>query len=177
MQVMADRMNDAKFEKLESFELRGVEQWMANVPNEVNPYVPVYTSDDWDGRDDVDDGDTEGVNWGALDELWKTLAKCSLKRLAITSVQSTDSLLRALGTRSWPTVEELDLSDSALTDDEAAQLGGELGKKFPALKRLIIERTSVTPDRASALRKAGWETVVHSTNENAPSWRYVVGAE
>lgn len=167
LETMGDRLADAQFANLTSFELRLVEQFMANIPIENNVYVEHYG--DNRRRDEAEEGDCEGVDWGELARLFATLATCPLERLALTSFVSGASLMEALRSVAWPTsLTTLDLSDSALADDDLAQL--------PEIEHLVILRTAVTDAAAERLRARGL-SVEHSTSATAPSYRYVVGAE
>ncbi|MCX5747725.1 MAG: hypothetical protein NT062_35115 [Proteobacteria bacterium] len=176
LEDIGTRLNAATFRKLTTFELRLVEQFNANVANEVNPYVSVYSGEDWDGRDDADDGDSEGIDWNVLGALFATLAKCPLERLALTSFVSGAPLIAALVAAGLPaSLTTLDLSDSALADDDVAAILDNRDR-LGGVTHLVLERTEVTDKAADKLRKAGF-TVTHSTAADAPSWRYIVGSE
>jgi hypothetical protein len=175
-QTMCSRLGGARWPKLESLELRLVECWVANVPNEIEPYIPIYSAEDYDGRDDTDDGDAEGINWTReLVPVLATLKQAPLRRLALTSFQSTTSLLEALrGSGLLPVIKELDLSDSAL-DARDVDWMLEHRDAFEGLERLIVERTSIDAAGAEKLRTLG-PAITHSVGTGAV-YRYVVGQE
>lgn len=176
--TMSARLATAKWPKLESFELRLVETWVANVPDEPDDvYVRVYSAPDYDGRDDVDDGDTEGVNWRTdLSPILATLKGSPLRRLALTSFQSSSSLLEALETSGLlPVIKVLDLSDSALADGEVAWILAHAGL-FANLEQLVVERTSMSEAVARKLDSLG-PKVAYSAGGREASYRYVVGQE
>ncbi|MDF2695708.1 MAG: hypothetical protein K0S65_4091 [Labilithrix sp.] len=165
----------AVWPKLESFELRLPETWVANVPDDADAYVPVYSgNDEWEDRmDEAEDGENEGVNWQELDPLLRQLAKSPLKRLALTSFDSADSLLGMLAAAGLPaTLEELDLSDSSVASADWFLANKAL---LAPLKRLVLERTSLSDDDAKKLAGLGPE-IVHSSGGGA-RYRFVVGCE
>ena len=168
-QAMTSRLATAKWPKLESFELRLVETWVANVPDEVDVYIPVYSAEDYDGRDDVDEGENEGVNWSRdLPAVLKTLEGAPLQRLALTSFNSSDQVLEALEASGLlSTIKILDLSDADLHDRHVEWLAEHTAN----LEQLVIERVSI--EDATKLPNAR-----HSQREGSgPSYRYVVGQE
>lgn len=171
--TMSNRLASAKWPKLESFALRLVETWVANVPNEVDVYIPVYSAPDYEGRDDVDDGESEGIGWAQyLPPILETLQGAPLKRLALTSFASADGVLEALeGSGLLSTIEVLDLSDSTLREDHADWLVQHAG----ALKQLIVERTSLGA-ASDKLANLG-PKVSYSEGGGEPTYRYVVGQE
>lgn len=176
MPTMAARMNAAKFEQLQAFELRCVEEYLANTPVEFKPYINVYSADDYEG-DPFDDGESEGVDWAALSGLWSTLATCPLNRLALTSVTSGPSLVEALvAAGPFAQVKELDLSDGSL-GVFTARLLDTAKTTFPSLATLRLERTDVTDDDAGLIRSRLGIEVIHSYREGAPTYRYIVGQE
>lgn len=170
--TMRNRLATAKWPKLEDFELRLVETVVANVPNEIEPYVAIYSAPDYDGRDDVDDGDGEPMAWERdLLPILATLKGCPLRRLALTSFQS-DGVLEALATSGlMPTLEVLDLSDSALGAKDVPWFE-EHGAH---LKKLVLERTGIGEEGYGKLRKLDAQ-VSYSPGEGAV-YRYVVGSE
>ena len=172
LEGIGETLSGAQFANLTSFELRLVEQFNANIPDERNAYVEQYA--DSDRRDEVEEGDSEGVNWGDLSRLFATLARCPLERLALTSFVSSRSLVSALRSHVWPdSLTTLDLSDSRIDDEDATLLSGS---RPGGVTHLVLERTQVTDEGAARLRAGGY-TVDHSTSSDAPSFRYVVGSE
>lgn len=170
-QAMTGRLATAKWPKLESFELRLTETWVANVPDEVDVYVPVYSAADYEGRDDVDEGETEGVNWSRdLPAVLNTLEGAPLKRLALTSFNSAEQVFQALAASGLlATIKVLDLSDSNLHADHVEWLAAHTAN----LEQLVLERTSLDAETAAKLPNA-----VHSQREGSgPTYRYVVGQE
>jgi hypothetical protein len=165
----------ADWPKLETFEVRLAETWVANIPADENAYVEKYSGDeDWEDRmDEAEEGENEGVNWNELDPVLATLAKSPLKRLALTSFDSSQSLLDTLASRGLPpTLEELDLSDSSVSEADWFVANKAL---FAPLKRLVLERTSLSDDDAKKLASLGPE-IVHSSGGGA-RYRYLVGCE
>lgn len=182
--TMSSRLATAKWPKLESFELRLVETWIANVPDEpADVYVRVYSAPDHEiapgepGYDDVDDGETGGINWGNdLAPILATLKGCPLRRLALTSFDSSDSVLEALEDSGLlPVIEVLDLSDSALREEHADWIVAHAGS-FSNLAQLVVERTAIGDAGAHKLASLG-PKVAYSAGGGEPSYRYVVGQE
>jgi hypothetical protein len=176
--TMAQELAAARWPRLESLELRLVEEWFANVPLEREPYLAVYSDRDDDeggGYDDPDEGGPAGTNWSQLVPLLRGLASCPLRRLALTSFSSSRSLLEALVAASLPpALEELDLSDSTLDDGDVDWLLRHRDR-FGSLRRLVVERTAISAEAAPRLGALGPE-IRHSTGD-APRYRYVVGQE
>lgn len=172
-EVIAGWLNAAQFPALEEFEMRCTEEWTANVPAEVNPYVAIYSAPDYDGRDDTDEGDTETVDWAQLGPLFGTLAKCPLRRLALTSVHSMNTLIPALAEAGLaPTLRELDFTDAVLTS--AGDLLENAGT-FANLEAIVLDATPLPADELARLRTLG-PKIVHSEGPGA-RYRYVVGQE
>jgi len=181
-EVMARRLGAAKWPALERFELRLTETWFANIPFETNPYVPVYSAPDEDEEegssrydDEAEEGEPGGVNWNVLGDLLRTLAKCPLRRLALTGFYSASSLLETIGEVGLaPTLEELDFSDSAFGDEHAAWIAAN-PTAFRGLARIVLTRTPVGESGLAILRRLGPE-IVHSPGDGV-TYRYVVGQE
>jgi len=183
-ETMASRLGAAKWPKLENFELRLVETWFANIPFENNPYIPVYSEPDEDDEDEdgssryddeAEDGDSEGIDWSVLGDLLGTLSRCPLRRLALTSFESSDSLMEALESAGLaPSVEELVLSDSSFGDQNADWMVANKAV-FAGVKKLVAERTPLTERGIAKLKTLGM-TVVHSPGSGA-YYRYMVGQE
>jgi hypothetical protein len=176
---LAPQLAEARWPRLESLELRLTESWIANVPLEREPYISSYSdriAEDPDLFDDADEGEPVGVDWGALAPVLRTLAECPLRRLALTSFASTRSLLETLARAQLPaTLEELDLSDSAIGDTDVEWFMRHRDR-LRSLRRLVVERTAISTDAAAYLRALGPE-IRHSSAETAPRYRYVVGQE
>ncbi len=182
--LMSNRLGAASWPQLEDFELRLVETWFSNIPFETNPYVPVYSERDDDDEeyslgarydDEADEGESEGVDWSVLGDLLSTLASCPLRRLALTSFESAQSLLDAIKEAGLASsLEELDLSDSSLGDSEAEWMVSNKDL-FGGLARLVVERTSLSETGAAMLKAIGPE-VVYSHGTGA-AYRYMVGQE
>lgn len=175
-QTMCKRLANASWPQLEAFELRLVETWVANVPNEIDPYVAIYSAPDYEGRDDTDDGDGEGINWKTeLAPVLATLKACPLRRLALTSFDSSTSVLEAIvDSGLLSVIEELDLSDSALQPHDVDWML-EHRDVFAHLRRLVVERTSIGATGAATLREINPRTVY--SEGNGAQYRYVVGQE
>jgi hypothetical protein len=171
---LAATLGRAQWPKLEAFELRCCETFVANVPEEHNPYVPVYSADDWDGEEGSEEGECDGIDWNAaLGPLLRNLAKGPLRRLALTSFVSATSMLNAIAEAGLaPTVRELDLSDSMIEDAHVAWML-ERRALFAKLETLRLERTPL--DDSAALDGLG-PKIVHTSGTGA-TYRYVVGAE
>jgi hypothetical protein len=163
----------ARWPKLESFELRCVEMWIANVPEEHEPYIPVYSADDYEGRDDTDEGDTETVDWRGMTEVFRSLARCPLRRLALTSAYSMHTLIPALAQAGLaPTLRELDFTDGCLgsADDLLAHRAA-----FASLEAIVLDGTPLVATELARLADLG-PRIVHSPGVGA-RYRYVVGQE
>lgn len=174
-ETLAPRLATARWPRLESLELRLTETWEAAVPLERDPYVRHYSGNPTYADDTPEEGRLRPADWSALVPVLRTLEACPLRRLALTSFASSRSLLEALAAaRLPPSLEELDLSDSALGDGDADWLLAHRGL-FPGLRRLVVERTRLTSAGAARLDALG-ATVVHSAAD-APRYRYVVGQE
>jgi hypothetical protein len=176
-EAMRDRLGAAKWPRLESFELRLVETWAANVPHEVEPYVPIYSAPDYEGRDDTDDGESEGIDWQRdLKPVLATLKNAPLRRLALTSFASSASVLEAVAESGLlAVIEELDLSDSALNKRDVDWMIDH-ADVFAKLQRLVVERTSIGEGGAKKLRKINPRTIYSEAGHGA-RYRYVVGQE
>jgi hypothetical protein len=175
IEAVADQLNELDFPRCESFELRCVETWMANFPEERKPYVAVYSAPDYEGRDDTDDADCEGIDWTELDGMLRALAKSPLRRLALTSFASSRSMLDAIAAAGLPpTLRELDLSDSMISDIDVGWLL-EHRALFASLERLVVTNTPLTPRAVKTIAELG-PRVVHSPGLGA-TYRYVVGQE
>ena len=175
----------ARWPKLTSFELRIPEEFMANIIADEHAYVPKYFATHREGDDDDDDGEgsrydeaengenTEGANWTQLVPVLTNLANCPLERLALTSFDSADSLLEALGSAGLPsTLVELDLSDSSIASID--WFVANKARLF-SLKRLVLEDTRISGADANRLAELG-PAIKHSSGGGA-KYRYVVGSE
>lgn len=119
-------------------------------------------------------GDTNGVNWRALGDLLGALERAPLKELALTGFESAQTLIESLERVGLaPTLEVLDLSDSAF-DDGLCRWIARHPTKFARLKRIVIERTNVTPAGIATLQSLGPE-IVHGGERR--TYRYIVGSE
>lgn len=172
---MIGKLASAAWPNLEELEIRLPETWVANVPDDTGAYVECYAgNDDWEDRmDEAEEGENEGVDWSDLRPLLEALKKSRLKRLALTSFDSWQSLLDTIAAAGLPpALEELDLSDSSIGDVEWF-LGNE--PLLAPLKRLVLERTSITDEDAKRLASLG-PAIVHSNGTGA-RYRYLVGCE
>lgn len=177
-QTMCGRLGAATWPKLEDCELRLVETWVANVPNEINPYIAIYSADDYEGRDDADDGDAEGIDWKAeLAPVFAALRGCPLRRLALTSFASARALLEGLADSGLlPTLEILDLSDAALGDSEVTWLLEHAGL-LANLRELVLERCWLGDARSAARLRTLERPPVRYSEAAEARYRYVVGQE
>ncbi len=176
--TMCNRLAKAKWPKLESFELRLVESFVANVPNEIDPYIPVYSAEDGGGRDDTDDGESEGIAWDSeLPPVLATLSQCPLRRLALTSFESSGRVLEALAASGLlPMLEELDLSDSNLGPEDVEWFV-EHRELFTTVRRLILQHTSIGEEGARRLADLGPQLSYSEAPSRGARYRYVVGQE
>jgi hypothetical protein len=176
---LSEALGSASWPKLESLEVRLTEEFNANVVDDSGAYVEHYAgNDDWAERFDDDEGDAlgdnEGASWEQLRALLVGLKKTPLKRLALTSVDSASSLLDLIADVGLPaTLEELDLSDGSINDASWFTKNRTL---LAPLKRLVLERTSMTDEDAKSLAGIGPE-VRHSHAANGARFRYIVGSE
>ncbi|MFZ5441129.1 MAG: hypothetical protein ACOZQL_14060 [Myxococcota bacterium] len=187
----AAALGAATLPRLQRFEARLCEEWVANFVDDTGAYVSLEVE-----GDEPDDGNNEGSNWdGEFGDALAMLAKAPLRRLALTSFDSTRSLLDALKARGLaPTLTELDLSDSTLGDDDVEWFEANAALIKP-LRRFVAQRTGLTEAGADRLRALGLE-VVFSTSAPRfqpwedpdgegeaggglilPTYRYVVGME
>ena len=168
----------ASWPHLESFDLRIPETWVASYVEDSDAYHTPYSDMDIapDHHDELDDGDNEGVNWSReLGPLLASLSSLPLKRLALTSFDSADTLVQALVSHGLPaTLEELDLSQSSLSSREVATLLGHR-QLLGNLKTLDIRQTRVSKKNAEKLAEIIPE-VRHSSGGGAVH-RYIVGME
>ncbi len=172
---LTNTLANATWPRLESLAVRLTETWMANVIEDSDAYVSHYAgNEDWEDRmDEAEDGENEGVNWRQLRGLFDSLKKTPLKRLALTSFDSASTLLDCIEQAGLPPkLEELDLSDSSLSDAEWFTKNKEL---IAPLKRLVLERTTMSDEDAKKLATLGPE-IKHSSGHGA-RYRYVVGSE
>jgi hypothetical protein len=167
----------ASWPKLESFALRCTEEYMANVIADEGAYIEYYFgNEDWEDRMDeaeIDGENVEGTNWGQLQAVLENLKKSPVKRLALTSFDSTQSLLQTIASAGLPpTLEELDLSDSSISSIDWFTENKAL---FFKVKKLVLDNTMITDEDAAALGSLG-PTIQHK-NGRAPQYRYIVGQE
>lgn len=166
----------ASWPELRSFELRLTEEFGANIIADEDAYVPRYHDhEDYQDRyDEADEGENyEGANWEQLRPVLDNLVKTPLERLALTSFDSASSLLATLAAAGLPPkLAELELSHSSVSD---AAWFLENAARFHGIKRLVLEKVSMTDDEAKRLATLGPE-IVHSHGSGA-TYRYVVGSE
>lgn len=173
---VVERLAAARWPKLREIELRLPETWLANIPTEEGAYVALYTEKE-DRLDEAEDGETEGASWAQLGPLLANLSKCPLRRLALTSIQSSASLLDAIANAGLPpTLEELDLSDGHLGPEEADWMLAHRAL-FAPLRRLVLERTTLPEADAKRLQALGIEVRWSSSGGDRARYRYVVGSE
>lgn len=166
----------ASWPELRSFELRLPEEFGANIIADEDAYVPRYYDDEdyQDRYDEADEGENyEGANWEQLRPVLDNLVKTPLERLALMSFDSASSLLGTLAAAGLPPkLVELDLSHSSVSD---AAWFLENAARFHSVKRLVLDKVSMTDDEAKRLATLGPE-IVHSHGSGA-TYRYVVGSE
>jgi hypothetical protein len=166
----------AKWPALRTFELRLPEEYAANIIDDAGAYISYYAdNEDFEDRagEEEEGENVEGTNWAQLEPVLKNLASAPLERLALTSFDSTSSLLETLQRAGLPkTLIELDLSDSSVSEP-----GWFLANKamFHTVKRLVLQNVSMTEEDAKQLGGLGPE-IVHATGAGA-KYRYVVGSE
>lgn len=175
---LSETLAEATWPHLESFDLRIPETWVAGYVDDSNAYHTPYGDMDMDldYHDELDEGDNNGIDWSSeLGPLLSSLKPLPLRRLALTSFDSADSLLRALVTYGLAeTLEELDLSCSSLSSAEVPTML-EHSELFRALKLLDVRQTAISKSNAGRLTGLGPE-VKHSTGSGA-RYRYIVGME
>jgi len=176
--TIIERLAQAKFRDLRSCELRLVEEFGANIIADEDAYIPRYaTNENYEDR--MDEAESEGeqwgdVNWAPLRPLFETLAKCPLERLALTSFASWNNLSQVLAETGFaPGLQVLDLSDATIPTPDWLLANRH---RLPNLKRLMLERTSLSAEDAAQLAGAGYD-VAHSTAYGSPTYRYIVGQE
>lgn len=187
---LATALGAASLPALTACELRLCEEWVAGYLDDEGAYLPMNV----EPYDEPDEGNNEGTDWeGELGAALGTLAKCPLRRLALTSFASTTSLLGALGTHGLArSLEALDLSNSSLGDDDVAWFEANAALISP-VKRLVANATRLTEAGAARLRALGLQVDFSTsparrlpydgddgepmTSPPLPTWRYVVGME
>jgi hypothetical protein len=166
----------ATWPKLESFALRCTEELMANVIADEGAYIEYYHgNEDWEDRaDEAEEGENvEGTNWGQLQAVIENLKKSPLKRLALTSSDSTQSLLQTIAKAGLPaTLEELDLSESSFS---GADWFVENKALLFKLKKLVLAETNLPDEELLKLGELG--PVIVSSSGRTPKYRFVVGQE
>lgn len=172
-----DALVASSWDRLEALELRLAESFLANTPLERDPYVATYSArEDDEGDPFAHDGNCRGVDYSTLEPMFAKLVRSPLRRLALTSFVSADSLFEVLGrTGLPPTLRVLDLSDSDLRERHVAWLRAH-AKLLAPLEQLVLERTSLEAHHVEALAGLGPE-IVHSHDASAPTYRYVIGME
>ena len=164
---------NAEWPKLAALDLRLVDDFTINNPDDAKAYRPVYRSER-DERDPIDQSrPRERHDWEPeLAPLFESLEQLPLERLALTSFYDASTIVGLLELYELRRLVELDLSDSALDDEQAARLAAN--PLLLQLRTLVVER--VTAHSAKAFASLG-ATVVHSFARNRPTYRYVVGWE
>lgn len=173
--AMSERLASASWPKLEALEVRLAESYFANIIADEDAYVSLYAKNDrFEKRmDEAEDGENEGMDWSNLNALLQSLKKTPLKRLALVGADTASSLLDTIADAGLPsTLEELDLSDSSVSEAEWFIKNKEI---IAPLKRLVLERTSMTTDEAKKLATLGPE--IKHTHGAGARFRYVVGSE
>jgi len=174
---LSTSLAEARWPKLTAFELRLPEEFGANICDDKDAYNPIYFADeDYEDRlDEADEGENyEGINWSQLEALLTKLKALPLERLALTSFDSSQSLLDTLAKAGLPPkLVELDLSDSSIS---GAEWFVENKARFATMKRLVLERTPLSAEDAQTIKRELGIEVVHSHGAGA-SYRYVVGQE
>lgn len=179
---LTDHLALAKWPKLAELEVRLCETWIANIPEEDEPYVRVYSEpddEDDDGRyaEEAEEGEIDSVDWSQLSGLFGNLKQCPLRRLALTNFVGSGSLIDTLGQAGVaPTLVELDLSHSALSDDDVVERMFAHLPTFSTIKRMVLDGTHVTDEAMTRLRGLGIEVVKDGSPAGA-KYRFVVGQE
>ncbi|MDP3499868.1 MAG: hypothetical protein Q8S33_06025 [Myxococcales bacterium] len=142
----------ATLPKLTTFDCRLCETW---VVNELH-FAGTYTAHDVAGEGAFEEGHHEGADWsGEFGDALRNLVTLPLRRLALTSFASTSSLLELLASTGLPpTLEELDLSDSALATSDLAWFTANK-PVLSRLHRLVVKNTGFTEDDAKVLASLG----------------------
>ena len=182
----------AKLPRLEEFDLRLCEEWVVNELDDTG----AYTSHDGGGEDGDNIGDNEGADWdGEFGDALRTLVKSPLKRLALTSFDSTSELLGLIRSTGLPaTLKELDLSDSSLSHADVDWFTANKAL-LASLEKLVVKDTSFTPTDVAVLAGLGPKVEYSPRDEEdhrssaddddegageplpLPKYRYIVGME
>lgn len=165
---------NAAWPKLANVELRLVEDFTLNEPSDKRAYRPVYDQETPDTTDAFEcyarDGYTNRA--GDLEPLFESFEALPLERLAVTSFNDGDLVLGLLERHRFPSLVELDLSDSAISAAELERLANN--PLLLQLDRLVLERVAAPTAKAFA----GLDLDVrHSCSPRAPSHRYIVAWE
>lgn len=173
---LPDSILNATWPKLRSFALRLPERWVGNIPDREEAYTRPYQGRKSQWHDPDEDGSNLGFDWRpTVVALLQNLHSTRLKRLALTSFDSTRGVLAAIHEFGLPAgLEELDLSDSSLGERDAEQMIQHEGM-YASLKRLVLKRTSLSSQTAELLSLMGPQ-VLHSQG-NGARYRFLVGAE
>ncbi len=175
LQGHAREISEAKWPKLEALELRMPETWTYSAPDDEGGYVRPYADGDYEEYEG-DEGYHEPANMTEeIGAVLRSLPKTSIKRLALTSVDSGTQLLEALQACGLPpSLKELDLSHSNLGEAEARWIVDH-SALFAKLERLVLKSTPMSGKDAQLLSKLG-PKLEHSEG-SGPSHRYLVGME
>jgi hypothetical protein len=158
---------------LRSLELRLVESFLQNNPDDERAYRPVYKYER--ARDPIHlDQQPMQSRWREeLPPLFDAIERLSLERLALTSWADNYAFMDAFMRATFPpTLVELDLSDSAIDAVGASRLADHA--VMLQLKRLVLERVKLGSTKA--LQGFGTD-IVHSCAPAAPPYRYITGME
>jgi hypothetical protein len=174
---LGDLIANAQWPELRALELRLVESYLENNPDDAGAYRSIYRH--LRERDPIGGGVFGGdaptnAPWRLeLVSLFEAIAKLSLERLALTSWADNYAFMDAFAQFvPPPTLVELDFSDSAIDHVGASRLADHV--VMVQLKRLVLERVRLPSPKP--LEGFGVE-ITHSCAPYAPAYRYVTGME
>lgn len=170
---LGDLIANARWPNLRSLELRLVESYLQNNPDDARAYRSVYNHER--ERDPV------GITDHPMNSRWRVelapiftaTSSLPLERLALTSWADSYAFMDAFGQATMPpTLVELDFSDSGIDHVAVSRLADH--DVMRQLKRLVLERVTLASPKP--LLGPGIE-IVHSCAPSAPQYRYVTGME
>ena len=170
---LADLIANAQWPELRALELRLVESYLENNPDDVHAYRPVYR---YTREREPVGGVAPPMNspWRVeLAPLFDAIAELPLERLALTSWADNYAFMDAFVQFVPPaSLVELDFSDSAIDHVGASRLADHV--VMLQLKRLVLERVRLASPKALE----GFDVDIrHSHAPSAPAYRYVTGME
>lgn len=164
-------LSEAQWPKLKRLEVRLCETLTASVAYHDSAYREVYDESRLDEYGD--DGWSDGINWAEeITPLLESLKKVPIEHLALTSFESSETLVTALRDVGLPeTLRVLDLSDSTVTADQLMEPG-----PFAQLDKLIAHHVRFNQDDAKKIAES-WGCEVDWELGHPAGHHFLVGME